>query len=281
VLAAGAEYDWSVVPGAAEAHSFYDLESARRLRRRLRTFRKGRIVVAVSRLPYKCPPAPFEAVLILNWAFRRRGVRKDIEIHVCTPEPAVLPIAGPQAGARLAADLERRGIVLHTHTGIRAVSGGGKEAHFTDGSSMDADLVVTIPVHRAPELVRKTSLAGPQGWIPVASDTLETRVPGVFAVGDVNSVPMTKEKGLPKAGVFASAEGRTVGHNIAAAVMGTETTVFPGVGHCSLMYTGSRAAMMEGRFLSGGVPQVRFQAASAKGGRAKLRFERDWRAFEI
>ena len=35
------------------------------------------------------------------------GVRKVIEIHVFTPEPAVIPIAGPQAGAALTRDLSR------------------------------------------------------------------------------------------------------------------------------------------------------------------------------
>ena len=36
VVAAGARYSWSDLPGAADAYSFYDIESARRLRRRLR-----------------------------------------------------------------------------------------------------------------------------------------------------------------------------------------------------------------------------------------------------
>ena len=35
VLATGAEYDWDAVPGARDAHAFYDIESARRLRERL------------------------------------------------------------------------------------------------------------------------------------------------------------------------------------------------------------------------------------------------------
>ena len=44
VVAPGAVYDWDAVPGSAGAYSFYDLETARRLRRRLNSFRKGRIL---------------------------------------------------------------------------------------------------------------------------------------------------------------------------------------------------------------------------------------------
>ena len=42
------------------------------------------------------------------------------------------------------------------------------------------------------------------GWIPVDPLTLETRFPGVYAVGDVTSV------GTPKAGVFAEGQAKVV-----------------------------------------------------------------------
>jgi sulfide:quinone oxidoreductase len=280
VLAPGAEYDWDAVPGAASAHSFYDLEMARRLRTRLRSFRKGRVVVAVARMPYKCPPAPFEAAFILDWYFRRSGVRKAIEIHVFTPEPAVLPIAGPEAGAALTRDLGERGIELHTNAGITAVR-GDREAVFGDNMTLDADLVITIPVHRVPNIVEATGLTATGGWVPVKADTLETRVPGVYAIGDVNVVEMANGRGLPKAGVFASSQGETVGHNIAAAVNGDEPVKFPGIGGCFLMYGTSEGAMLQGEFLTAGKPSVTFQPPSANGGRAKERFERDWRSFQV
>ena len=43
------------------------------------------------------------------------------------------------------------------------------------------------------------------GWIPVDPETLATRFPGVYAVGDVTSV------GTPKAGVFAEGAARVRG----------------------------------------------------------------------
>lgn len=281
VLAAGAEYDWEAVPGAREAHSFYDFESARRLRQKLRTFRRGRVIVAVSGLPYKCPPAPFEAAMLLNWAFRRRAVRKDIEIHVFTPEPAPLPIAGPEAGAQMTTDLNRRGIELHTNVSITEVARTGREASFGNGTSIDADIVITIPVHRAPDFILSSGLNGPSGWIPVQPNTLQTSLPNAFAIGDVNLVPMANGRGLPKAGLFASAQGETVGHNIAALINGTKPTGFQGIGHCFIVYSGSQAGMVQGEFLAPEKPRVTLMRPSARGLRAKEQFERDWLGFDI
>jgi sulfide:quinone oxidoreductase len=281
VLAPGAAYDWDAVPGAADAYSFYNLATARRLRRRLSTFRKGRIVIAVTSLPYKCPPAPFEAAFILDWSFKRRGVREDIQIDIFTPEPMPLAVAGPDAAARLVRDLERRGVQVHTNAGVSEVAPDGRSAAFSDGSSMDAELVITVPAHRVPPPFAGSGIGRGPGWIEASPSTLETRHPGVYAVGDVNTVPMANGRPLPKAGVFASSQGETVGRNIAAAIDGTAPVVFTGVGHCFIAYNGVQAGSVRGDFLADGAPDVTLRPPSARGGRAKQRFERDWRRFRI
>ena len=281
VLAPGAAYDWNAVPGAVNAYSFYDLETARRLRRKLSAFRKGRVVIAVASVPYKCPPAPFEAAMILDWAFKQRGVRENIELHVFTPEPMPLAVAGQEAGVSLTRAMERRGIQVHTNAAVTEVARSGREATFSDGSSMDAELVITVPTHRAPPVVASAGIGNGPGWIDVSPRTLETRHAGVYAVGDVTMVPMANGRPLPKAGVFASSEGETAGRNIAAAINGSEPAVFPGVGHCFIAYSGTQVGIVRGEFLAEGAPKVRLQPASARGYRAKERFERDWRRFRI
>ena len=281
VVAPGASYDWDAVPGSTTAYSFYNLETARRLRSKLSRFTRGRVVIAVSSVPYKCPPAPFEVAMILDWAFKQRQVRNAIEIHVFTPEPAPLAVAGPEASAKLRVDLARRGVELHTEAAVREVDIRGMEATFTDGSSLGADLIVTVPTHRVPPFVEDAGLSGPSGYVTASPDTLETGHDGVFAIGDVTSVLMANGRPLPKAGVFASSEGETVGHNIAAAIQGTEPSAFSGAGHCFIAYSGTSAGMVRGNFLAEGSPDVRFQTASARGYRAKERFERDWRRFRV
>ena len=180
-----------------------------------------------------------------------------------TPEPAPLPVAGPDAGVRLVRDMERRGIQLHTNAAVTEVARSRREAAFSDGTAMDAELVITIPTHRVPPAIATSGLARDGGWIEVEPRTLQTPHPGVYAVGDVNMVPMANGRPLPKAGVLATAEGETVGRNIAAAVNGTEPTAFAGAGHCFIAYSGTQAGMVRGEFLAEGKPNVKLQQPSA------------------
>ncbi|MBI2323853.1 MAG: NAD(P)/FAD-dependent oxidoreductase, partial [Chloroflexi bacterium] len=67
VVALGAELDPQSFPGYTDAvHGFFDLDSAERLAGALRTFGGGRVVVAVTSLPYTCPAAPYEAALLIE-----------------------------------------------------------------------------------------------------------------------------------------------------------------------------------------------------------------------
>ena len=116
--------------------------------------------------------------------------------------------------------------------------------------------------------------------LAVKSEILEARLPGVYAIGDVNIVPMANGWPLPKAGVFASDEGETVGHNIAAKLNGTEAAVPPGI-DCFIPYNGTRTGMVQGRFLASGKPDVDMHPPSAEGFRAKEQFERGWRSFRF
>ena len=65
VVALGAELAPDLLPGFAEAaHNVYTLEGALSAGRALGELQGGRVVVLVSRLPYKCPAAPYETALL-------------------------------------------------------------------------------------------------------------------------------------------------------------------------------------------------------------------------
>jgi sulfide:quinone oxidoreductase len=114
VIALGCESRPELVPGLAE-HGFnlYDVESVERLAGRLETFRRGRVVLAIAGLPYKCPPAPYEAIMLLDDMFRRRGVRDDVTLTFSTLQPALLPNAGPPGHQRMVEELGKRDIAFH------------------------------------------------------------------------------------------------------------------------------------------------------------------------
>ena len=103
VVALGADYDFAATPGMADATEFYTLAGAMRLGEILPSFTKGRVLVAVGGAPFKCPPAPSEAALMMHDYLSNRGVRSACEITL------ILPLEAPVASvARNLAGVARR-----------------------------------------------------------------------------------------------------------------------------------------------------------------------------
>jgi sulfide:quinone oxidoreductase len=281
VVALGAAYDWDAVPGAKDAYSFYDFDYARHLRRRLSRLKRGKIVLAAAQPPYKCPPAPLETAMILNWWARKNGIRKDIDISVYIPEPGPLGVAGKEASMRVRNALSSRGIDLVTSAGVTEVSADGREASFADGSSTSATIIATVPVHKLPDVVAASGISNGKPWVPVNKATLETSTTNVFAIGDVNVVP-SGDFAIPKAGVFAAGQGTKVGEIIAQRITDSgEPEPYDGAGFCFLAYSGGRAAIVGGDFLAEGGPDTVLTEPTVSGMKTKDRFERDWRSFKI
>lgn len=277
VIALGAAFDWRAVPGARDAHSFYELERAEQLHERLRQFGGGAIAIGVARPPIKCPPAPFEMMLMIEWWLRRQGLRDRSDLHVAIPGPAPLAIAGAEPSAFMADTLERRGIELHTGAAVRAVD--ERTMVLADGSELSVDLPITVPVHKPPDVVGRLLQGAP--WMQVDPATLETPYPNVFAVGDVNVIPIGNAA-LPKAGVFAAGQGRIAGRVIASRIDGiAPPEPYDGVGRCFVAFSGEEGAEIGGWFFAPGEPDVALAEPSRAGMEGKQRFDEDWKAFLI
>jgi sulfide:quinone oxidoreductase len=46
------------------------------------------VLVCVSRLPYQCPPAPFEFVFLIHDMLVQQGVRDRVRLAISVPLPA-------------------------------------------------------------------------------------------------------------------------------------------------------------------------------------------------
>jgi sulfide:quinone oxidoreductase len=284
VLALGADLDLTGVPGLAEAaHTFYTVEGALRLRTALEGFGGGDLAIVIPKTPFKCPPAPYEAAMLLEHALASRGLREKARLSIYTVEGAPMATAGPEMGQLIRDELGRRGIAFHPQKKAVRVDAAARHIGFEDGSGAAYDLLVAIPPHQAPKVVREAQLVGPSGWIPVDPHTL--KIVGaageaeVYAIGDVTSMPLPGRfrpdapLSLPKAGVFAEAQGKIVAHQIAARVLGTATADrFDGTGFCYLEVGGGKALRAEGRFFE--MPHPVMQRRSPD--EAQLRDKQDW-----
>jgi sulfide:quinone oxidoreductase len=285
VIALGADLNMGAVSGLAEnAESFFTIEAAERLHARLQGFDKGEVVVLVPRAPFKCPPSPYEAAMLLDDYFARKGVHEAVRVSVWTLEGAPMATAGPEIGRTVVQLLKDRGVEFNPRKRTASVEKG--KVNFEDGTSAPYDLLVSIPPHEAPKCVRDSGLTGPSGWIHVDPKTM--RVAGhdnVFAIGDVTTVPLpgrfSPDAGLvmPKAGVMAESEAIVVADAIAGEVLGTpSSTAFDGVGYCYVETGGGEAVRGDGQFYAMPNPTMTSKPPSKEQAEEKQRWVRDWLA---
>jgi sulfide:quinone oxidoreductase len=273
VVALGAAFDPTQVRQLdGSAHNLYDAGALPAIRRDLEVLDRGAIVVAVLGAPYKCPPAPYEATLLIDDWLRRRGSRDSVAMTVFTAQPSALPVAGPDASARVAQTLAQRGIAFHSDHKPAGVERGS--IRFENGRVERFDMLLAVPRHIAPAVVADGPLADPSGWIEPDPRTLRTSFEGVYAVGDCISVPLAKGQ-LPKAGVFAEAHGRIAARNIIAEIQGGTEAEFDGRGYCFMELGDGTAAYVEGDFLAEPEPDVRMSEPDEETFRAKQAFERE------
>lgn len=256
------------------AHDLYSFEALPAARSGLEEFTEGHLLVAVLGQPFQCPPAPFEAVLAVDEHLRQRGERDGTQLTISTPAPSALPVAGPDASATVAAALAARDIALRTEQLPTEVDADRGRVVFDSGEAVEVSLLLGVPGAVPPAAVATSALAGPGGWIRPDPRTLETDHPGVYAVGDCTTVP-TATAALPKAGVFAAAEGEVAARNIAAELGHGEPARFDGHGSCFLELPGQEVAVVEGEFFAEPAPEVTMTPPSRAAYERKLAYERE------
>jgi sulfide:quinone oxidoreductase len=248
VVALGADYDFDVTPGLAEGgNEFYSVAGAERLGELLPTFSQGRALIGVCGAPFKCPPAPSETALLLHDYLSVRGVRADCEISFVLPLGSPVP-PSPDTSRALEAAFAERDIRFVPGRRVSSLDPARSVATLDDDSEMPYDLFLGVPKHRAPDVVIASGMTE-DGYVPVSSRTLETRFPGVYAVGDVTTA------GVPKAGVFAEGAARVVAASLMASMRGGEPPeAYDGRGICYIEFGAGRVGRVEVDFLSGPKP---------------------------
>ena len=182
VVALGADLHPEATPGLLEAgHEFYTVPGAFACRDVLDDFDGGRVIVAVTSTPFKCPPAPER-----DRAARARLPRRSAGCAIDRRSPWScrwrVPIPpSPAASQALLVAFEERGITFHGEQVVRELDPATKVARMADGGEMPFDLFLGIPVHRVPQVVEESGMTV-DGWIPVdpshARDVVPRRVRG-------------------------------------------------------------------------------------------------------
>jgi sulfide:quinone oxidoreductase len=275
VISMGVDYSPGEIPGLEKyAHQFYDFDSAMKLRDALDGFENGRLAIGISRLPIKCPVAPYGLALLLQDHFAK--AKKKVTIEFFTPEPHPAPAAGPVIGKQVERLMTAKGIAFRPKVKLSRVE---KERVVFEGKTeLPYDLLIVVPPHKCPSAVVEAGLTDSSGWIPVSPQTLATKFEKVYAIGDVTAIetPHAHVPFLPKSGSFALGQAEVVSNNIAMSITGKgQRKIWDGTGSCFLEVNKGESAMLRGEFLSN-PPRLEFHPPRKKWQVEKTKLENYW-----
>lgn len=234
ILALGSSTNFFDLPGVAgSALTVRSLDDAIRLRSRLITHLEdasSECAAGACRAPmtFVVAGGGFAGVETLGGIndFVRDALRfypnlraEQVRMVLVTPDRLILPELGPELGAYAQRKLAARGVEIVTGVKVRAVRDGVVE--LTDGRTLPATMLVWTAGTAPNPLVASLPVAKRGGRVVVNEHLEVPDCPGVFALGDCALVPDARSGGFhPPTAQHALRQGRVVGRNVAAAVLG-------------------------------------------------------------
>ena len=252
--------------------NLYDHNQLNEINQKLNKIESGKIAIVIMGMPYKCPPAPFEASLLVDSMLRKRGIRDSVQIDFYSPAPITLPAAGPEVSKKILDLVNSEKITFHNSQKIKRVE--SKKLIF-ENDEYHFDILLAIPPHIAPKVIYDSNLAKEPGFIPIDRNC-KTPFENIFAVGDVTSLSVTDSIVVPKAGIFAEGEGITVAKNIISKLESRETSVlFDGKGGCFLESGRDTASVLEVDMFTNEKPSTKLTESTKDNLSKKLDFEKE------
>lgn len=278
VVSLGADLGPESIPGlCCTGINIYTADGLETAHQELMKFQGGRIVIAICRMPFKCPAAPYEAALIVDNVLRQKGVRDKAEIEIVTWEPAPMPVAGPEMGEAVLSMIGPRGITYRNNATITSFDPDENQLSLEGGGGVPYDLLFYVPPHKCAQVVRDAGLTGEGGWVPVDPGTLATKHENLFVIGDATAIKLPNGKMLPKAGVFAHKHAETVAAEIAARIKGSAMPdPYRGEGYCFLETGRGTAGFAKGNFYAEPNPRIEARNPSKLLHWQKFAFEKYW-----
>src|SRR5208337_1546147 len=223
------DYDWLVVAtgcgivpeeveGMSEGmggdiHNCYSRDGAIALAEKMKYFEKGRVVINIAELPFKCPVAPLEFAFMADWFFTTHGVRDHLEIELVTPLSAAF--TKPVAAAVLGNICKEKNIKVTPNFQIAQVDRDKKVIKSYGDEEVPYDLLVAIPPNFGAQCIIASGMGDPMGYVDTDHNTLKAKnYDNVFVIGDATNVPTSK------AGAVAHYEADTIIENLVREIDG-------------------------------------------------------------
>ena len=274
IISMGAVLAPQKVPGLEEhGLNLYDHNQLLEIRKRINNMESGKIAISIMAMPYKCPPAPFEASLLIDSMLRKSGKRNSVQIDFYSPAPITLPAAGTDVSKQIHELINSEKIIFHNLSKVKSIK--NKKLIFEDNREAEFDLLIAVPPHIAPKIIYDSGLAKEPGFIPINRDC-KTPNENVYAIGDVTSMSVTETMAVPKAGIFAEGEGITVARNIISKIQSkNDSLLFDGKGGCFIESGRETASIIEVDMFSNSKPVTHLTDSTADNLSKKIEFEKE------
>jgi sulfide:quinone oxidoreductase len=252
VVAPGIQLDWDRVPGLREAlktdsvSSNYLFELAPKTARLIENFRGGTALFNHPLGAIKCAGAPQKIMYLACDHFQRRHVAKHSHVIFASGGKAIFGVA--EFRAVLEGVVARYGIDTRFDHDLVEVHGDRKEAVFSrnvegkiERVTIPYDIFHAVPHQSAPDFIKRSPLATPEGWAAADKLTLQNpQYPNIFCLGDASSLPTSRT------GAAIRKQAPVLVENLLAFMNGKELTAkYDGYSSCPLVTSHDHVLLAE------------------------------------
>ncbi len=174
-----------------EIFDFYTVEGAVALQKFFKGWEGGKLVMAITEIPYKCPVAPLEFVFLADAYFTEIGIRDKVDISYVTPMPGAF--TKPIATKMLSELLEEKNIKVIPDFYIERVDNDEKKLISYDEQEIPFDVLTVVPMNMGDEMLERSELGDDMRFVPTNKETLQsTKHENIFVLGDAANIPTSK-----------------------------------------------------------------------------------------
>jgi sulfide:quinone oxidoreductase len=218
---------------------FYTVDGAVALQKFIKRWEGGRLVMAITELPFKCPVAPLEFVFLADDYFTQKGIRDKVNITYVTPMPGAF--TKPVATKMLSELLEDKNIKVIPDFYIERVDNDSKKIISYDEKEIPFDLLTVVPLNMGDELIERSGLGDDMNFVPTNKETLQSeQYENIFVLGDASNIPTSK------AGSVAHFAADILFENIMNAIEGRQLLAkFDGHANCYIETGQGKGALID------------------------------------
>lgn len=245
IIATGVQTNIDETPGLNDKlwkksiFDFYTIEGAVALHNFFKTWEGGKLVMAISEIPFKCPVAPIEFICLADAYFTKKGIRDKVELSLVTPLSGAF--TKPIATKMLSELLTEKNIKVIPDFYIERIDNENKTLVSYDEMEVPFDVLTIVPVNMGDEMVARSGLGDDMNFIPTNMHTLQSeKFENIFVIGDASNIPTSK------AGSVAHFAAEILYKNIMNAIEGRPLTAkFDGHANCYIETGFGKGALID------------------------------------